>query len=64
MDKLNTKSTIEELSKAITEMASWKATGSDGIPANLFHQCKSCSIPIIHEIFVKCWREGNRKEFG
>ena len=35
MDDLDNEPTIEELSKAITAMASWKAPGSDGIPADL-----------------------------
>ena len=58
MDDLDSEPTIEELSKAITEMASWKAPGSDGIPADLLRQCKSCLLPVLHDILVKCWREG------
>ena len=41
IDDLNSEPTLKELSKTITDMASWKAPGSDGIPAELFHQCKS-----------------------
>ena len=37
-------------------MVSWKAPGSDGIPVDLFRQC--CLLPLLHEILVKCWREG------
>ena len=61
MDDLGTEPTIEELSKNITEMASRKAPGitkSDGIPADLFRQCKSCLLPLLHGMLVKCWREG------
>ena len=58
MDDLDSEPTIEELSKAITEMASWKAPGSDGIPVDLLRQCKSCLLPVLHDILVKCWREG------
>ena len=36
IDDLDSKQTIKELSKAINKMASWKAPGSDGIPADLF----------------------------
>ena len=35
MDDLDNEPTVEELSKAITAMASWKAPGTDGIPADL-----------------------------
>ena len=41
MDDLDNELTIEELSKAITDIASWKVPGSDGIPADFFRQCKS-----------------------
>ena len=34
MDDLDNEPTAEELSKAITAMAPWKAPGSDGIPAD------------------------------
>ena len=57
MDDLDTEPNFEELSKAITEVASWKATDSDGIPAELFLQCMSCLLPLLHDILVKCWRE-------
>ena len=58
MDDLDCEPTTEELSKAIVEMAPWKAPGSDGIPADLLRHCKSCLVPILHDILVKCWREG------
>ena len=48
MDDLDSEPIIEELNKAITEMASWKALGNDGIPAEL---------PFLHDILVKYWRE-------
>ena len=50
MDDLDSEPTIEELSKAITEMASWKAPDSDAIPADLLRQCKSCLLPVLHDI--------------
>ena len=59
MNDLESEPTIEELSKAITEMASLKVPSSDDIPVNLFRQCKSCLLPLLHKILVKCWREGN-----
>ena len=58
MDDLDNEPTAEELSKAITAMAPWKAPDSDGIPADLLQHCKSCLLPLLHDILVKCWREG------
>ena len=58
MDDLDNEPTVEELSKAITAMAPWKAPGSDGIPADLLQHCKSCLLPLLHDILIKCWREG------
>ena len=53
-DDLDTEQTIIELSKAKTEMSSWKAPDSDGIPTGLLCQCKSCLLPLLHDTFVKC----------
>ncbi|MCP4267312.1 MAG: hypothetical protein GY777_17355, partial [Candidatus Brocadiaceae bacterium] len=58
MDDLDCEPTTEELSKAIDLMAPWKAPGSDGIPADLLRHCKSSLLPHLHDILVKCWREG------
>ena len=58
MDDLDSVPTTEELSKAIDMMAPWKAPGSDGIPADLLRNCKSCLLPHLHDILAKCWREG------
>ena len=58
MDDLDIEPTVEELSKAITEMASWKAPCSDGIPADLFRQCKFCLLPHLLDILVECWKKG------
>ena len=58
MEYLDPEPTIEELNKAITEMAPWKTPCSDGILADLFLQYKSCLIPLLYDILVKCWRGG------
>ena len=34
-------------------MAFWKAPGNDVIPVDLFCQCKSCVVPLLHDILVK-----------
>ena len=54
MDDLDIEPTIEELSKAITEIHSWKAPGSNRIPTDLFRQCLR---PLLHNTLVKCWKE-------
>ena len=58
MVNLDTEPTVEELSKAITDMASGKAPDSDDIPVDLFCQCKYCLLPLMHEILVKYRRKG------
>ena len=58
MDDLNNEPTVEELSKATSAMAPWKAPGSDGIRVDLLQNCKSLLLPLLHDILVKCWREG------
>ena len=47
---------LKELSKTITTIAPWKAPGSDGITADFLQHCKSCLLPLLHDILVKCWR--------
>ena len=39
-------------------MSPWKAPVSDSIPADLLRNCKSCSLTHLHDILVKCAREG------
>ena len=58
MDDMNSKSTIEELSKHITEMVSGKAPSSNSIPSEFLSQCKICLLPLLHEIVVKCLIKG------
>ena len=40
--------TIKEISRAITEMTSWKAPGSDGIPVDLLMQVLFATSPTEH----------------
>ena len=58
MHDLDCEPSRDELSKAISGMASGKAPGSDGIPPDLLKQCKACLLPLLHDILIKCWREG------
>ena len=58
MDDLDKEPTVEELSKAITAMAPWKTPGSDDILSDLLQHCKSCLLPLLYDILVKCLKEG------
>ena len=53
IDDLVNEPTVEELSNAVTSMAPCKAAGSDRIPADLLKHCKSCLLPLLHDILVK-----------
>ena len=57
MHDLDCEITTGEISKAIVDMVPWKAPGSDGIPADLLRQCRSCLVLHLHEILVKCLRQ-------
>ena len=50
--------TIEEVCTAIESMSSGKASGQDGISAELIKRCKSALLPSIHSLIVRCWQEG------
>ena len=58
MDDVDNKPTVEKLIIAITAVAPWKSPGSDGILADLLQHCQSSLLPLLHNILVKCWREG------
>ena len=64
MKDLNSERTIEEHSKDLTEMVAWQVPVSNGIPADLFHQYKSCLLPLQHDILVKCWIEGGKVPYA
>ncbi|XP_063596220.1 uncharacterized protein LOC134773073 [Penaeus indicus] len=51
---------LEELDAEPTldELATGKAPGKDGIPAEVLKCCKGSLITELHEILCLCWREG------
>ena len=49
---------IEEVRTATESLSSGKASGQDGIPAELIKSCKSVLLPSIHKLIVRCWEEG------
>jgi hypothetical protein len=54
MEELDTEPTVEELSKAIDNLALEKAPGSEGIPPDLMKQCKSSLLLPLHEVLCQC----------
>ena len=58
MGELDNEPTTDELSKAINNLASRKAPGSDGIPPDLIKHCKTTLLQPLHEVLCECWNEG------
>ena len=48
---------LDELSEALGSLASGKAPGKDGIPAEVLKCCKEPLITELHEILCLCWSE-------
>ena len=58
LEELDREPTIDELSEALDSLASGKAPGKDGIPAEVLKCCKETLITEMHEILCLCWSEG------
>ena len=58
LEDLDREPAINELSEALNSLASGKAPGNDGIPAEVLNCCKETLIPELHEILCLCWSEG------
>lgn len=58
LEELDREPSIDELSMALDCLASGKAPGKDGIPAEVLKCCKGSIISELHEILCLCWREG------
>uniref|UniRef100_A0A8W8ICK1 Reverse transcriptase domain-containing protein n=1 Tax=Magallana gigas TaxID=29159 RepID=A0A8W8ICK1_MAGGI len=59
MDELDVEPTLEELSKAIDNLASGKAPGKDRIPPDLLKHCKSSLLSPLHKVLCECWEDGS-----
>ena len=59
MDELDSSPTTEELDKAIDNLACGKASGSDGIPADVLKSGKPVLLEHLHELLCLCWEEGH-----
>ena len=58
MDELDALPTLEELSKAMDNLSTGKAPGSDGIPTEVIKCGKSAFLRPLHELLCLCWEEG------
>ena len=58
MEELDALPTKEELGKAIDHLASRKAPGSDGIPAEVLKSGKPVLLQPLHDLLCQCWEEG------
>ncbi|KAI8513321.1 hypothetical protein Bbelb_099600 [Branchiostoma belcheri] len=56
--ELDAEPTMEELSKAIDSMPSWKAPGEDNIPAEVIKCGKPVLLKPLHDLLCLCWKEG------
>ena len=59
MHELDAEPTLEDLGAALACMSSGKAPGNDGIPPDLLKQCKKDLLPLLHDVLIKCWKEGS-----
>lgn len=58
LEILDEEPTLGELSEALDSLATGKAPGKDGIPAEVLKCCKESLITGLHEILCLCWRDG------
>eukprot|EP00745_Piridium_sociabile_P043277 TRINITY_DN8831_c0_g1_i1.p1 TRINITY_DN8831_c0_g1~~TRINITY_DN8831_c0_g1_i1.p1 ORF type:complete len:1016 (+),score=240.62 TRINITY_DN8831_c0_g1_i1:1061-4108(+) len=58
LEELDGEPSLEEISEALDSLASGRAPGKDGIPAEVLKCCKATIITELHEILCLCWRKG------
>ena len=59
LEELDEELTLDELSEAMDSLATGKAPGKDGNPAEVLKCCKGSLTTELHEILCLCWREGD-----
>ncbi|XP_020604539.1 uncharacterized protein LOC110043431 [Orbicella faveolata] len=59
MEELDEMPTLEELSKAIDNLACGKAPGLDSIPAEVLKHGKPSILQPLHELLCHCWEKGH-----
>ena len=55
---LDKEPTTAELGRAIDALKCNKAPGEDGIPPEVIKRCKITLLKPLHDLLVRCWREG------
>ena len=58
LEMVDEEPTLGELSEALDSLATGKAPGKDGIPAEVLKCCKESLITELHEILCLCWKNG------
>ncbi|XP_076061610.1 uncharacterized protein LOC143037357 [Oratosquilla oratoria] len=58
MEELDVEPAVDELSKAISSLATGKAPGKDSILPDLIKHCKISLLQHLHKVLCQCWREG------
>lgn len=58
MTELDIEPTMDELSRALEQLSSGKAPGTDAIPAELLKLNKNAILPHLHRLLTQCWRDG------
>ena len=59
MEELDEMPTLEELSKALDNLACGKAPGKDSIPSEVLKHGKPSILQPLHELLCQCWVEGH-----
>ena len=58
LEHLDDEPTLEEMREALDSLATGKAPGKDGIPAEVLKCCKGTLTAELHKILCLCWSEG------
>ena len=53
MDELDSEPTLEEISQALDQLSSGKATGNDGTPVEIINCAKGTLLKELHEILCQ-----------
>ena len=57
MDELDTLSTLDEIKKAISQLNTNKASGKDGITAEIYKAANSNTLELFHHVLNSIWDE-------
>jgi len=58
LPELDNEPTLNELKKAIDDLSSGKAPGTDAIPAELLKSNRDFLLPHLYQLLLTCWQKG------